>query len=168
MDKVRRGIPKPGPWSNNKLSWFGFESSVQSISICCIQDNRFLSLGLHTPLQSNFCWNHLPWSKMFVLTSTRKWHITFRTLTVVFSGLIDALAYAANSRVFNTFVYIHTDVTSFVEFETFVARTHETSERICTVTILAEVLMFFTFVDVLQHNLKNIRERLFFNSKKVQ
>jgi hypothetical protein len=74
---------------------------------------------------------------------------------VVFSWFVDTLSHLTNPRILRTLVDVHTHETCLVQAEPFVTRTHKAAESVGAVSILANVLVFFALVDVLQHDLES-------------
>lgn len=68
---------------------------------------------------------------------------------MVLSRLVYALPNAANTRILDALIYIDANVTRFVKLVTFVAGTHEASESVGAVSVLAKVFMFLTLVNIL-------------------
>lgn len=89
-------------------------------------------------------------SHVHAFFSSRKRHVAFGTLTVIFPGLVHALPDTANPRIFLAFVDINAHRPGFVQTESFVARAHETSEGVRAVAVLTYVFVLFAFVDVFE------------------
>lgn len=84
-------------------------------------------------------------------------HVSLWTLAVVLSLIVDTVSYATYLWVQIAFIYINAARFSIVQDEAFVAGAHEATESIGTVSVLTDVLMLLTLVDVFQDDGNPIR-----------
>lgn len=82
--------------------------------------------------------------------SSRHRHVPFRTLAVIFPLIVDAVTHPAYLRMQSAFVHVYATAFSVVQNKALVAGAHETAERVGAMPVLADILVFLAFVDILQ------------------
>lgn len=75
-------------------------------------------------------------------------HVTFRTLAVIVSRLINTFTDVTNVGRLLTLVDVNTHEPSFVQPEAFVARAHEAAEGVGAVAVVADVFVLLALIYV--------------------